>query len=838
MIKPELLAPAGDSSSLHAAVKAGADAVYLGLGSFNARRNADNFTDETFVEACEYAHLRGVRVYVTLNTIILPNEFEDVISCARKAFLAGADAFIVQDIGLAREVSRMFGPEYMHISTQMNIHSESGLEAASALGASRVTLARELSLEEIANLSRTAKDLGMETEVFVHGALCVCYSGQCLMSSLIGGRSANRGLCAQACRLPYELVSLNGGSKELRSPGDYLLSPKDLCGIDVLPRLVSSGVSSLKVEGRMKSADYVESVVSVYRSALDRLCEPDYDSELRHGYREKLGSVFSRGFTSAYLEGQRGDDMMSYQRPNNRGQFVGRVKSVKNGKALLQCEQPLEVGDIIEFWTKKGHIAFKIESDVMKDAKTAHIELNDKTRSVGGTDRVFRIRNASAAFKDNEHEPRIPVSGEIDLAIGQPLRAKFQVVGPDDPGLGESDSVGFAISQRLHALSSGNEIQGTAEGGVVELARSKVVSENDVTEHVDRMGSVSFALKDLQVSLDEGVGIGFSQIHHIRAEALDNLKDNILGLWGERSFCSSVKTPKAFQKKAQIPFIAAIATNPECARAAKRAGADRIYVPAFNYRRGQAEMAGCLKPDSTQAGYPKQCIPIIPEIEHDAVGSALETKLSFDPWEYVDSGRPVLVQSLGSLVKAANREAFPEIGPRIPVTNNESLQLAASLDVQIVWLSPELNLRQIEELAESSPVCLGLKICGAQELMVTEHCLLSSQGECTKNCNDCRRRQIPHVLRDRKGFDFPVTSDCLGRGHLYNSVALDLVPVMPDLVACGVTGFTVDTTFMTPEQTSHAVGRASHALQAALSGGEPYPKQKNTTSGHIFRGVL
>ena len=223
----ELLAPAGNMECLHAAVKAGADAVYLGAGHFNARRGADNFSLENLAEACDYAHLRGVKIYLTLNTVVLPSELPDALELARQAYRCGVDAFIVQDIGISIELSRIMPDVEVHVSTQMNIHDEDGLRAAAALGATRVTLARELSLAEIARLHELAEELGVELESFAHGALCICYSGQCFMSSLVGGRSANRGRCAQACRLPYELHN-RALRKTLDAPGEHLLSPKDL----------------------------------------------------------------------------------------------------------------------------------------------------------------------------------------------------------------------------------------------------------------------------------------------------------------------------------------------------------------------------------------------------------------------------------------------------------------------------------------------------------------------------------------------------------------------------------------------------------------------------------
>ena len=264
----ELLAPAGNMAALHAAVAGGADAVYLGLETFNARRGADNFTLETLREACDFAHLRGVSVYVTMNTIILPDEVGEALECVRQAYRAGADGFIVQDIGLAAEISRTLPEASLHLSTQMNTHNLAGVRAAARLGAERITLAREVSLDEIALLCAAAAEEGMEVEVFAHGALCVCYSGQCFMSSMIGGRSANRGMCAQACRLPYELQN-KALQKSLPSPGDHLLSPQDLCTVDRVDDLVAAGVASLKIEGRMKSPEYVFAVTSVYRKALD-----------------------------------------------------------------------------------------------------------------------------------------------------------------------------------------------------------------------------------------------------------------------------------------------------------------------------------------------------------------------------------------------------------------------------------------------------------------------------------------------------------------------------------------------------------------------------------------
>lgn len=818
----ELLAPAGNAAALHAAVRGGADAVYLGLDSFNARRGADNFTMETFAEACDYAHLRGVSVYVTFNTAVLPSELTRALETIRQAYRAGADAFIVQDIGVAAEVSRALPEARLHISTQMNTHNAAGIEAAARLGARRVTLARELSLAEIAHLAEVAHGFDMDVETFAHGALCVCYSGQCFMSSLIGGRSANRGMCAQACRLPYELRN-KALRKSLPSPGDHLLSPQDLCAVDLLPELVQAGVASFKIEGRMKSPEYVFAVTSVYRAVLDRVLAWRAQGCVGEAPRANddeqraLAEAFSRGFTTAYLEGERGNDIMSYGRPNNRGVFVGRVASAKGGVATVAAERELVRGDVLEFWTNKGHFAYTLDSVELD--REGNVRVSPE-RPVGKGDRVFRVRSAAAAFEDDAFEPRVPIVGRAVLKIGEPLR------------------VGFSLAPQAAArTSAASEALAVAEGEVVEAARTKPVSADDVRAHIDRLGQTPFTIERLDIDLDDGVGVGFSQLHRVRAAALDELVDLLLEGDCNRALprVAVRETPQPARPKGLR--IAAWATNPACARAAKRAGADIIYVPALHYKRGEAVVAGQRSQTAEQAGYPKQAVVALPTIEHDLVPGTREMALDFDAWRYVKPGKPVLVENLGALVRAVELGAQVEVGPHIPVTNELSLATAANLGAQRVWLSPELTLGQIADLAEDSPVELGLTVIGSQELMVTEHCLLMSQGPCDQDCDACPRRKSPHYLRDRKDFEFPVVTDALGRTHLYNAVQLDVVHALPDLISAGLTALMVDTTLMNVEQTTQAVARVVRARNVANSSGSAIAKTPGTTSGHLFRGV-
>ena len=767
-----------------------------------------------------------------MNTIILPDEVGEALECVRQAYRAGADGFIVQDIGLAAEISRTLPEASLHLSTQMNTHNLAGVRAAARLGAERITLAREVSLDEIALLCAAAAEEGMEVEVFAHGALCVCYSGQCFMSSMIGGRSANRGMCAQACRLPYELQN-KALQKSLPSPGDHLLSPQDLCTVDRVDDLVAAGVASLKIEGRMKSPEYVFAVTSVYRKALDAALAKE-NAAITDADRDRLTDAFSRGFTTAYLDGKRGNDIMSYQRPNNRGLFLGRVDEVRDGAAYLKSAHALTEGDVLEFWTRKGNGTLTL-GPVRTDKKGRyHLPLEGKTRTVKAGDRVFRVRSAEAAFEDDAREPRVPLVGTATLHIGEPLRMEFHPAAEAD--IEGAPRTTLAVARRLQAAFP-DGVSGVAEGAPVEAARTRAVSFDDVAAHIDRLGNTPYQLVNLTIDMDDGVGIGFSALHGVRAAALDVLTEVLTAEGHGRTLPRTIPREPLPAARPAGCRVAVTVTNPACARAAKRAGAHLIYVPALNYRRGEAVIAGQKNAAAEQAGYPKGCIPIMPVADHEAVGGAREAVVDADVWKYAAEGKPLLAESLGAMERASEEGALLDVGSHVPITNGLSLAVASEFGAARVWLSPELTLRQIEEVAKDAPVELGVLLIGAQELMVTEHCMLMSQGPCDENCAECPRRKSPHVLKDRKGYEFPVVTDAMGRSHLYNAVELDIASSMPELLAAGISSYMVDATLMNAEETAHAVGRAIRALHVAQNDGNAIAKMPNTTSGHLYRGV-
>ena len=341
---PELLAPAGGLDQMLAAIAAGADAIYAGLGGFNARVSAHGFTDDEFARGCAVAHAHGVRVYVTLNVFVFDDELADAVALGAHALGLGADALIVADAGLACALRAAIPGVEIHLSTQAGVHSEGAVRLATdELGVERVTTARELTVDEIAALCAT----GVPIEVFCHGAICIGYSGACEFSALRRGRSAMRGDCTQPCRLAYDLVD-EAGQSVVAVEGDRLLCPRDYLGIAHLPELVDAGVASLKIEGRMKNPDYVFNVVRVWRRALDMLCDGAWNPGAVEELERELGRSFNRGFTDAYLRGRSGDELMSFERAINQGVRVGRLVAVGHEEVTVELDAAVAAGDTLE----------------------------------------------------------------------------------------------------------------------------------------------------------------------------------------------------------------------------------------------------------------------------------------------------------------------------------------------------------------------------------------------------------------------------------------------------------------------------------------------------------
>lgn len=813
--KPELLAPAGGPEPFYAALAAGADAIYCGMGSFNARRKADNFTDETFEAACRAAHLAGSRVYVTVNIVIKDEEMSEALSLVDRCWRLGADAFIIQDWGLFFEIRRLMPEVETHISTQANIHDARGTAWCKEAGADRVTLSRELSIDEIA-IIHDAVDI--ELEVFSHGAICFCYSGVCLLSSFTSrGRSANRGMCAQPCRLPYELIDETGRSWS--KPGrERALCPRDTCTADMLPRLLDAGAHALKLEGRMKAPDYVHSIVSTYRAQLDDILagREISDETVQARYRQ-LKRCFNRDFTSEYQEGRSGDEMMSYERSNNRGQIVGEVlgsKPLGNTKGLkpddkrrraawtkLRLSEPVSKGDLLELRHDDEFDQF-LTAIAPEDAQAGDI-IECRTARPMPAGALVRLIRSQAALDAAEAALKRPVARKraVDVRVvahlGQPFAVELTCI--DDPTL-----------------------SGRAEGFMVEAAKTRAVSAEDLVEHVGRMGSSPFEAVSFDIQLDEGCGMGFSAVHKVRAAACEALERAILAPYAERVNHLMVQgDPVCPADLNDLGEVCALVTSLNAAAAARKAGAARVYMTVDDL------LAEGLSPASCSA---EGVIPVLDEVSREADHERL------DPW--FTPGAPAAVGTISELALGAEIGSVVELRSCIPVHNVPCMRELAARGAHAAWLSPELTLAEIERIApQRGEMTLGLMVLGVPRVMTSEHCILQVAGACIHDCANCRLRVRDFKLKNIDGRMLPVRTGLNGRSRLYDGVQLDATPQIPQLLRAGVTRFLVDGTLMNIDMLSRSVARTNRALEAARSGRTPDKRLPGTSSGCLFQGV-
>lgn len=527
----ELLAPAGNMASFRAAVENGADAVYLGGRTFNARINAENFTDEEISEAVKYAHLRNVKVYVTLNTLLFDDELEDALKYAAGLYETGVDALIVQDLGIARLIRKHVPDFELHLSTQGTVYNESGVRMAKKLGFERVVLARELSLKEIEKICRA--DI-CEIEVFVHGALCMCYSGQCQLSRVIGGRSGNRGQCAQPCRLPY---------KNEKGEIGYWLSPKDFCAVDYLADYVRMGVKSLKIEGRMKSPEYVGAVTAIYRKYLNE-CIENGSCEVSERDRTMLEQIYSRnGFTTGYLLGNPGRELLSGKVPKHKGIKVGKVLSVAQaGKsdrkiARVQLSDRLEMGDTVEFRTPENRMKISYEHisypggivSYIKSGRNNLLDIGDFKEAPLKGDEVFRI----SSKKQLDEVRSTYEKGGIRKV---PVAARFYAAHGEIPEL---------------ELSEGNITVHVKGDEPAETAFKRALDRESVLKQLSKMGDTCFELADADVYLGDDTALAASKINALRRNALELLEQEKLKTGRAKVVISSPETEKL--KKFNIP---------------------------------------------------------------------------------------------------------------------------------------------------------------------------------------------------------------------------------------------------------------------------------------------
>lgn len=792
----ELLAPAGNFESLKAAVAAGANAVYLAGENFGARAYAENFSRENLAKAVKFAHLRNVSVHVTTNTILADDELEDFSDYIKFLRDANVDALLIQDLGAAK-IAQEIAPEIpLHASTQMTIHNLEGVLMLAELGFSRVVLSRELSLKEI---SYIAKNSPVETEIFIHGALCVCYSGQCLMSSMIGARSGNRGKCAQPCRLPYELVDSDGYEILKNSVGEYLLSPKDLNTLDILPEIVSSGVTSLKIEGRMKRPEYVATVVKVYRDALDKILSGQEVFSTTEDHK-KLAQIFNRDFTTAYLEKNPGKNLISDKRPNNRGILIGRVVKVEKNKVILKLSEKIHVGDQIEIWVKVGGRKTFTADNFTDDGDLCSIEVSD-TRGIKIHDRAFRIFDAEMMseaekfFVDESIIKKIPVTADIFAKIGEPLTLTM------------TDSDGNSATAKTNFI--------------VETAKNHPITVEILNKQIGRLGNSVFQLRSLTAELDKNLMVPISELNEVRRKVTESLENQRLEKFNKKSvkpiFMKSEKFEPYHVKNTEL--IAQIDTLKKLNVALEK-GADAVLYGGENF---------CNRPIT------KEEIKQALEITHQAGKKFYLATPRIVRLNEIDNLKRILktgnfdaiyVHNLGTLRLAKEITDIPiRTDFSLIVFNNYTINFLKKLGVAGVTLSPELTLAQIKKMAKSSSLPVECVVHGRTELMISEYCMLGSfLGEIDKkNCvHVCKKNNF--YIRDRKDVFFPVVTDQFCRMHILNSKILSMIEHREEFKI--VAGVRVDCRALNLEETGNIIRAYKFGA----------PEISDYTRGHYFRG--
>lgn len=753
--KPEILAPAGSLQGLKAAVAAGCDAVYIGGSRFGARAYADNPEEDEMIEAIAYCHLHGVKIYMTVNTLLKSREMEEeLFSFLCPYYEAGLDAVIVQDMGVLRFVSEHFRKLPVHASTQMTLTMGKGAEILKQYHVTRIVPARELTIEELSEMRRQTD---LEMEVFVHGALCYCYSGQCLFSSMCGGRSGNRGRCAQPCRMPYKVKDRKNVE------GEYLLSPKELCNLPYLPELIETGIDSFKIEGRMKRPEYTAFVTSVYRKYTDL-----YDMFGKKGYQEylashdrewqedlrKLAELYNRnGFTQGYLEGAAGSiekrnadrkvKMLASLRPKHGGMLVGTVLSVNKEKVTYETVRKLSAQDVVEFRSKKQETSYEytIGQDIAAGQKIS--ARYQKGSRIKAGDYVYRTKDAALLGeirqKYLDRTEQIPVQGKFTAAAGKPVF--FQV------------SAVVGVEQAAFQVD--------CSGAVCEEANKQPASEEAVRKILNQTGNSPFYFEKLEITLDGEIFLPVGELKNIRRQALKELKENIA------SGC--YRNDVSFQRQGRISPVEHV----------ERQKAD-----------GQAVSASVMLPEQLAA------VLQSPEIQtvylHTEVIGEKELKNAF--WRILEADKvpwlvfPVIFRSAvwkrflkewekengifsldwhGYLVKNMESVRFLDEIAGVPaeklrldhnmyVMNEEACDFWREKGIRKFTLPLEATEQEMEQfsfLPQSE-----LLIYGKVPLMVSAQCIQSNTGKCTADRKPLQNKVI--LLEDERKREFEAVNYC------------------------------------------------------------------------------
>ena len=823
----ELLAPAGSMEALKAAVESGADAVYLSGKMFGARAYANNFDENGLKEAIEFAHLRNVKIHVTVNTLVDNAEVAELAEYLRYLYEAGADAVLVQDLGVAR-IARAIVPDLpLHASTQMTVNNLAGVLALQELGFTRVVLAREVTLKDIRHICRNCN---VEIEVFAHGALCVCYSGQCLMSSMIGGRSGNRGRCAQPCRLPYTLVDKNG-QNVLTDAGQYLLSPRDMNTIELIPDLIEAGVVSLKLEGRMKKPEYVAVVVNSYRQKIDAYYQR---TDLTENVQKNLSQIFNRDFTTAYLEKKQGKFMMSDKRPNNRGRLIGRVMRYddKARLAVIKLTENVAVGDTIDFWVKVGG---RVSTNISK----IFVKNKDVTEAAGGMEVAIpvqgRVHPHDRVFK--VFDVRLMQKARTFFTSGAPVRR----IGIDIKAIAKLGEPFY-----LEAVDENGYSAQVQSDFIVEKALKRAMDRQAVEKQMNRLGTTIYELRRLDCIIDDNVIVPMSVMNDARRILVEKLMTLRLKAYERPQ--SVVRDNAVWQKdfilnneEIKKTELVVAADTLEKVRSAADSGADIVLFGGDSYQHEY------ISPDmyrqAVQICQERRCKIAFgtPRIMRDNEQTAFTKWLEHIQDLSIDAIYAHSLAQMYLIRKAGNIPIWADYS--FNTYNDATINFLADYNIQGATVSPELNFKQIKTLANASPLPLECLVHGNMELMVSEYCVLGSfmgnldKGSCTKPCEKNK-----YWLCDRKNEKFPIVTDQFCHMHLLNGKELNMLAHLPEFTVSRIERVRIDGRYMTNKELAKFTKLYKEILiegknHVALMPENIAKYETNITRGHYFRGV-
>ena len=798
----ELLAPVGSFEALKAAVQNGANAVYLGGKDFGARASANNFDRDELKEAVKYAHIRGVQVFVTTNTLRKENEIEDFLEYAKFLYDIDVDAIILQDIGMARLIKRELPDFELHASTQMVAHSLEDVKYLESVGFDRVVLAREVTVEEIKYICDNCK---ADIEVFVHGALCVCYSGQCLMSSMIGNRSGNRGRCAQPCRQRYELIDVYTG-EVVNSNGDYLLSPRDLNAIEEIDKVIDAGVHSLKIEGRMKRPEYVATVIDGYRKTIDEYLATNKLNVSDETIND-LYTIFNRKFTKGLLLGDVGKDMMNSQLPNNQGLYVGTVVDYnKKAKRLkIKLANTLKKGDGINLGggtigriIKNGNIetiGYKgetIELDFVGEARKGQIVF--KTSDSELMDRV------QATFTQDKEFVKNIIDAKITIKLGQ---------------------------KPILTLKDRHSNEATIEGDkIVEEAMKVALSKEKVETQLRKLGNTPYELDLLEIELDDNVSLPISLLNQMRRDCIELLDKERVSIKNRKYKNKTVKDKPVLYNRNKQQEISVKVKNLEQLESALECGVDRIYYEDTNT---------IDKGMSLAMKYNKKVIYSAPRIirnkEYNHLAKANNAGVE-----------SVQVGNYGSIDYFKDKKL--NIDYYLNAFNSETINYYKEIGADTLCISQELNINEIKETIKYTDINIESVVYGYTPLMITEYCPMGViVRDCKKDKRVAKCKESIYALRNSKGDEFRVSQDIFCRSTIYNSNVTCMLDNLYELHEIGINVLRLDFTLEDKDTVKEVIEAYQEVLSNDYKLGTKATKlynkldEKGTTAGHYYKGV-